>query len=519
MRRWLRVLVPSVAVIMVALACAPIETGGEAAGGGSGSGGQADPSATIRIADPVGPSRFDPQRSTIGQDIRHFAPVYDRLIHLSPEGDPIPGLAKSFEYSDDGREFRMQLEEGVTFHDGEPFDAEAVAANLERGQTLEGSSVAADLEIIEEVEVVGEHEVILHLAEPNAMLPGLLSHRAGAMVSPAAFENEDLDIMPVGTGMYRVTEHRPDQLIVYERYDGYWDESVVGAQRIELQILPDETARFNALRTGEVDLAYISGRQVSQAESAGFQVESDTALHYLVLYFNRDHPQLRIPEVRQAMNHAIDREAIVESVLFGYGETAAQPFPQGYWAHNPDYPGDYYEYDPERARALLAEAGVADGFEFEVLVAALATYEQTAEAVQSMLAEVGITAKLRAVEPAQTADVYYAQQDGNALVAQWGGRPDPSMTIELQFTSEGFGNPGRHTTEEMERLHREALVTIDRAERQEVIHRNVAHIVDQAFQVPIAHEEGIFAMTDRVVGFETLVTGQPNFRTLGLRAE
>lgn len=520
MGRRLRMLTSMAMMVLVALACAPIEGDGGGQQGDTATGAaEADPSATIRFGDPVGPSRFDPQRSTIGQDIRHFAPVYDRLIHLSPDGDPVPGLAKSFEFSDDGREFRMQLEEGVTFHDGEPFNAAAVAANIERGQTLEGSSVDEDLAVIDEVEIVNEHEVVFHLSEPNAMLPGLLSHRAGAMVSPAAFDNDDLDIMPVGAGMYEVTEHRPDELIVYERYDDYWDEDVVGAQRIELQILPDETARFNALRTGEVDLAYISGRQVSQAESAGLTVQSDTALHYLVLYLNRDHPQLEIPEVRQAMNHAIDRKAIVDSVLFGYGEPAVQPFPSGYWAHNPDYPGDYYQYDPQRARELLAEAGVADGFEFEMLVTALSTYEQTAEAVQSMLADVGITANLRAVEPAQTADVYYAQQDGNALTSQWGGRPDPSMTIELQFTGEGFSNPGRHTTDEMERLHSEALETIDRDARQEVIHRNVAHIVEQAFQVPIAHEEGIYAMTDQVVGFETLVTGQPNFRTLGLRTQ
>ena len=530
MRSWLRLFSSVAAMGLLVVACAPVEDT-EPADTAAGDDEEetteteeedtreADPSATFRFGDPVGPSRFDPHLSTIGQDIRHFAPVYDRLVHLSPDGDPIPGLASSFEYSDDGLEFQMELEQGVTFHDGEPFDAEAVAANIERGQTLEGSSVAADLAVIEEVEVVDEHEVIFHLAEPNAMLPGMLSHRAGAMVSPGAFDNDDLDIMPVGAGMYEVTEHRPDDTIVYERYDDYWDEEVVGADRFELQILPDDAARFNALRTGDVDLAFLTGRQVSEAEGAGLIVESDTALHYLVLYLNRSHEALEDPQVRQAMNHAIDRDAIVESVLFGYGEASVQPFPEGYWAHNPDYPGDYYEFDPDRARELLEEAGYGDGFEFEMLVTALGTYEQTGEAVQNMLDEIGITANITMVEPAQTADVYYAQQDGDALTSQWGGRPDPSMTIELQFTGEGFANPGRHTTDEMGELHNEALTTIDFDERQEVIHRNVEHIVEQAFQVPISHEHGVYGMTDEVVGFETLVTGQPNFRTLGLAPE
>lgn len=523
-----RALGSMLAMLLLAVACAPVEDDGdvgandeeETSEAQEEAQAEADPDATFRFGDPVGPSRFDPHLSTIGQDIRHFAPVYDRLVHLSPEGDPIPGLASHFEYSDDGLEFRMELEEGVTFHDGEEFNAEAVAANIERGQTLEGSSVAADLADIEEVEVVDEHEVVFHLSQPNSMLPGMLSHRAGAMISPGAFDNDDLDVMPVGAGMYEVSDHRPDDVITYERYDDYWDDDVVGAARFELVILPDPSARFNALRTGDVDIASLEGRQVSEAEAADLIVESDTALHYLVLYLNRaSQDALEIPEVRQAMNHAIDKQAIVDSVLFGYGETASQPFPEGYWAHNPDFPGDYYEYDPERAQELLAEAGYEDGFEFELLVTALGVYEQSAEAAQSMLDEVGITANLRTVEPAQTADVYYAQQDGDALLSQWGGRPDPSMTIELQFSDEGFANPGRHFTEEMLELNREALETIDFDERQEVIHRNVAHIVEQAFQVPIAHDEGIYGMTDRVVGFETLVTGQANFRTLGLTPE
>ncbi|WP_219416193.1 ABC transporter substrate-binding protein [Pseudonocardia nigra] len=519
----LRTLVTAVAAAaLLASGCAPISAGDQGGGAAAPAAPVApedlDPEATLRFADAVGPSRFDPHRSTIGQDIRFFAPVYDRLVHLSAEGEPIPGLATEWAWEDDGLTLRMALRQGVTFHDGAPFDAEAVRANIERAKTVEGSSVAADLASITEVEIVDPFTVRLRLSERNSMLLGLLSHRAGAMVSPTAFDNPDLDLAPVGTGMYRVREYRPNDTIFYERNEDYWDPDVVGVRNLELRILPDEVTRMNALRTGEVDLALLSGRLVAEAEALpGVTVHRGTTLTYLVLYLNRARSEFDDPRVRQALNHAIDRKAIAEGIYFGAAQPIVQPFPEGYFAHNPDYPGDRYAYDPERARQLLAEAGLPDGFEFEMLVTALGTYVQAGEAVQNMLSEIGVTANIRSVEAAQTADVYYRQQQGDALVSQWGGRPDPSMTIELQFTGEGFSNPGRHTTPRLEELHRQALDSLDPEQRREKIHEAVGELVDEAFQVPIVSDESVIATADHVVGFETLVTGQINFRTLGVR--
>jgi peptide/nickel transport system substrate-binding protein len=320
----------------------------------------------------------------------------------------------------------------------------------------------------------------------------------------------------VGAGMYRVAEYRIDDRIIYERYEGYWDTEATGPDTIELRILADDQTRMNALQTGDVDVALLRGTQVDEAEMAGFTVSSNPALTYLVLYLNRAQAEFENPLVRQAMNHAIDRQGIVDAVLFGAGDPAVQPFPEGYFAYNPEFPGDYYDYDPEKAKELLAEAGLPDGFEFEMLVTALGTYVQAGEAIQQMLAEVGIVANIRQVEAAQTADVYYAQQDGDALVSQWGGRPDPQMTMELQFTSTGFSNPGRHTTPEFEALNAEAKSALDPDERAELLREMSGSVAENAFQVPIAHDHGVYAYSDNVVNFETLITGQPNFRVMGV---
>ena len=494
----------------------PVVGGTEDTGGGAA---DVDTAATFRYGDANGPSSFDPHRSTIGQDYRFFAPVYDRIVHQDAAGDFVAGLAESWEFSEDGLTLTFVIREGATFHDGTTLDAAAIKANLDRGKTLEGSSVMADLADIESIEAPDATTLVLNLSQVNAILPGLLSHRAGAIVSPAAFENPDLDIMPIGAGPYRVTEHQPDTKIVYERYEDYWDADFEGPQRIELTILADPTTRMNALRTDAVDATIIGGDQVGDAESNGFSIDSAPGLTYLVLYLNRTRAEFDDPLVRQAVNHAIDREAIVGAVLRGQGDPAAQPFPEGYFAYNEDYPGDYYEYDPDKARGLLAEAGLPDGFEFDMLVTALSTYTQAGEAVQAMLADVGITANIRQVEAAQTADVYYAQQDGDALVSQWGGRPDPQMTMDLQFSGNGFSNPGRHTTPEFEQLNLKAKTTLDQEERAQALRDEVVEIVEQAFQVPIAHDYSIFAFNDQVVQFGRMVTGQPDFIHMGMAAE
>jgi peptide/nickel transport system substrate-binding protein len=344
----------------------------------------------------------------------------------------------------------------------------------------------------------------------------MLAHRAGAMVSPTAFDNPDLDHMPVGAGPYRMVEYDPGSRIIMERFEDYWDTEAGGPDRIEYSIMVDGRTRLNALLGGQIDLAILSGREQQEAEQAGFTTVGKPGLTYLVLYLNRAKSHFGDRRVRQALNHAIDRQSMIDVVLQGAGTATVQPFPEGYWAYNPDYPADYYEYNPDRARELLAEAGLEDGFSFEMLVPTTPTGQQMAEVVMAQLGEVGIEAQPFSVEAAQTADVYYAQEQRDSLIAQWGGRPDPQMTLELQFTANGFGNPGDHTTPEFEEANRRTRAATDFDERAELLREQVAIVVEEAFQVPLVHDFGVFAYSDKIATFDTLVTGQIDYLSISL---
>ncbi|MFV0306705.1 MAG: ABC transporter substrate-binding protein [Desertimonas sp.] len=476
-----------------------------------------DLDATYRYMYSVGPSRFDPHRGTSSFDNTSLFLVYDRLVMLDELANPIPGLATEWEFVDDGGALQLTLREGVTFHDGEPFDADAVKTNIERAQTVEGSAVSGELAVIESVEVVDDLTVRLNLAGPAAHLPLVLSDRAGMMVSPAAIDDPTLDQSPVGAGMFRVTEYRPDDRILMERHEGYWDAEAARCANFEFIINGDPITRLNAIRTDACDGTFIDPPQEGEAEGAGLQIVRSGSLAYYHLQLNRSFEPFANVDVRRALNHAVNREAIVEGLLLGLGAPACQTFPEGYVAFDEATGTDAYPYDPELAREMLADAGF-ESIEFECIVPTIPQISQLGEIVQAQLAEVGVSMSIRAVEPAQTADIFYAQQEGQGMVSTWGGRADPSQTLSLLFSAEGFSNPGRHTTDAVAEAIDATFVVQSPDERAAALQAASAAIAADALNVVLYYPITPSVFTERSIGMQTWLSGKPEFRAIGLAA-
>ena len=221
--------------------------------------------------------------------------------------------------------------------------------------------------------------------------------------------------------------------------------------------------------------------------------------------------------VRRAVYHAIDRESICQAILLGQCEVSVQPFPDGYWAANPDITSDRYAYDPDKARELLAEAGVPDGFSFTFMIpAALPPYDAIGEVIQAQLADVGITADLVLMEPAQMADRYYVAKETDAILGGLVGSADPSLYFGQYTLPDAFANPSGNSTDKMQELYRASISTSDEAERTQIIHQGVEEVVDQVFFLNIAFPKLITASTENVVGFVMPVSGNPQFRGVGM---
>lgn len=473
---------------------------------------EVDTSGTLRYGAANEVTRFDPHRSSNGYDQNWLAPVYERLIDQNPDAEPQPGLATDWEFVDDTT-FEMTLREGVTFHDGTPFDAEAVKANIERALTVEGSGVANYLASVDAVEVVSHTEVRFLLKHPDATLPQQLATRPGMMLSPAAFENPDLDRNPVGTGPFRLVSYQQGDRAVYERNEDYWGDDYALVQRLEILYLPDSATRLNALRSGQIDATVIDAPQVPEVERTDLELIESPSIE--VYHFQMDRSKSEFGEVlvRQAINHAIDREAIAEALLFGYADPTQQWVPEGTKHHVAEV-SDRYEYDPERARQLLAEAGLPDGFSFDAMVSVQPVYVRLGEILQQQFAEVGIDMNLRQ-EP-QLADAFFARQASDAIVSPYPGRLDPTETTQIYFDPNSFSNPGGHSTAAVEAAYEQALQPAPQDERTEAVKELGTQLVEDALGAPILFPRALLAHRQGVVGLQWWLSGHIEFEGVGV---
>ena len=464
-------------------------------------GGDLDPTAVLRYAW-VAPTSLDPHKSSISADLYVLTAFYDRLIHQSPDVQLVPGLAESWSFADDGSYLELQLREGVKFQDGTDFDADVVKANIERGQTLEGSAVKGDLAIITSVVVVDPLTVQLMLGGPAASLPTILSNQPGMMVSPTALADPALDQNPVGAGMYRATSFEQGVKLTLERWDGYWDPESQLLGGVDIAFISDFPARLNALRSDELDAARLEPSQVAEAEDAGLGVLLQDSIEIGMLSLNRAKAPLDDVKVRQALNYAIDREAIVEGLFFGLGTPSVQVYVEGLPGYSDDVPADTYAYDPEMAKSLMAEAGHADGFDMTVNVAALDFVVAYAEAIQAQLGEIGVNVTINQVALADYGKVVYVDANGEGTAVIGASRADASQTA-LQFTPGAFTNPGGASSPEIEALYAQSLdQTLGEDERNAVLSELGKTLVDQAFALVIFHPQNPYGFNKRVVGID-----------------
>jgi len=334
-------------------------------------------------------------------------------------------------------------------------------------------------------------------------LPITLANQAGMMISPAALDNADLDQMPVGAGMYRPTSYEPGVKLTLEAWDEYWDMDAQQLAGVEISIMPDFTARLNALRDDQLDAARLEPAQASEAEAAGLQVLEQDSIEIGMIQLNRAKAPLDDVRVRQALNYAIDREAIVDGLFFGLGTPSVQIYPEGFLGYNPDIAVDRYPYDPDKARELLTEAGVGDGFSMEINVAALDFVVSYAEAIQAQLGEIGVDVTVNQVELSQYGQVVYVDANGEGTAVIGAARPDPSETA-LQFQPDAFTNPGGASSPEVADLYQQSLdQTLTMEERSAVLQELSATLVEQAFSVVIFHPKNPWAFNDKVTGLQS----------------
>ena len=378
----------------------------------------AAPTGELRYGTPLGPLTMDPHLESRGFVMLYYHVIYDGLVNEMPDNSLVPGLATRWEISD--TEARFFLREGVTFHDGTPFDAAAVKYNIEKVKATPGRNAGLLLQITE-VEVVSPTEVVFHMAGTDRDLLNVLANFAGLMISPNVAPPDVAAGVPAGTGPYMISERTESSLILDYNPD-YWNPDDQGVARITWTQLTDDEARFNALLTGEVDVAPLRVFQLGDADAAGLEVARAHNNYSMLIFFDIGGnlvPEFGDIRVRQALAHAIDRDGWEAAVVRGIGDPANQVFDEGSPWHLDGYEG--FPYDPDRARELLAEAGVTD-LTFET--PSWGIFNVMNQTASAMLSEVGVSMTIRDLQPGQEIAAIGAQEVGATVTFLDAGHPD-----------------------------------------------------------------------------------------------
>lgn len=366
-------------------------------------------SAVIALTSP--PTNLD-FTTTAGSAIPQalMSNVYEGLVELDNKGAIQPLLAESWKLSDDRKSYTFKLRDNVTFSNGDPFTADDVKFSFERVKNDWVSSLKKKMDVVSDIQVLGEHEVKINLAQPSNAWLFDLATPVGAIFSPNGVD--DLANKAVGTGPYTVEKWTPSESLTLATRKDYWGKKP-GVQKVTLKYLADATAQTNALQTGDVDaIIDIQAPEMLKTFEADskFKVVSGTSSGEMTLSLNNKAAPFNDVRVRQAVLYALDKQAIIDTAWSGYGTVVASfatPTDPYYEDLNKVYP-----HDPKKAKALLKEAGFANGLDITYTVPSQPYAKAVSEIVVAQLKEVGINAKIESAEfPAVWLDKVFKQHD------------------------------------------------------------------------------------------------------------
>ncbi len=390
MRRFLKACLCVAVVASLALTGASMQPEAQAQGPQRG--------GTLRVAQSVEPQGLDPTTNTAAAvDRIQYNNVYEGLVKLNRDGDIVPALAQSWDFSEDGLVWTFNLVQGAKFHDGSDFTAEDVIFTVERNQTLETIVHPEFYETIATMEALDDHTVRFTLSEFDSLFLFNLARGDSAMLS-STYEG-DLNETPNGTGPFRFVERVPGDRVVLERFEDYHNPELPYLDGVVFTFIPDPTAAFAALQAGDVDVlerSNVENAPVVEGDPR-FKVFNGASTGEVILSMNNARAPFDDIRVRRAVAYALDRQEIIDIAQFGFGVPVGShmsPLNENYvdmtWR---------YSQDLERARALLEEAGHGGGLDVVMKIPSNLQYAvNSAQVIQQMLAEVGINASIELVE-------------------------------------------------------------------------------------------------------------------------
>jgi peptide/nickel transport system substrate-binding protein len=478
----------------------------------------------LRIGLAEDPDALDPSlaRTFVGRIV--FASLCDKLFDIDEKLAIVPQLATGYEWSADGKALTLKLRQGVTFHDGEKFDAAAVKFNIERHKTIAGSNRRGELAPVTTVDVVNPETVRLNLSAPFSPLVAALTDRAGMMVSPKAAQaaGDKFAANPVCSGPYKFVERVAQDRIVLEKFPNYWNKGAVAFDRITYVPIPDATVRLANLRSGQLD--FIERVAPSDMErivkEKKFKTASITEIGYQGITINvgksekaKQNPLGRDARVREAFELSLDRAGLVQVVMDNeaiVGNQWVAPS-NSYYAKNVPVP----KRDVEKAKRLLKEAGVTNP-SFTLVTPTTSDAQRIALVVQAMARDAGFDVKIQAAEFATSLNMA-DKGDFEAYVLAWSGRPDPDGNLFSFHACKQPLNYSGYCDTETDKLINASRAERDVAKRKALFEQIAARVLKERPIIYIYHRKWLYAYNPKLQGVRQIPDGL--LRVQGLKMQ
>ncbi|WP_277373236.1 ABC transporter substrate-binding protein [Pseudomonas sp. AA-38] len=504
--------------------------------------------ATLAVCTEASPDGFDVvQYNSLTTTNASADMLMNRLVEFDAEqGKLLPSLARSWSVSDDGLVYDFQLRDDVQFHHSADFTPsrnlnaqdvlfsfqrmldpqhpwhEVAASGYPHAQSMQWPSLIA------KIEAPDAHSVRITLNRRDATFLATLS-MGFASIYPAEYADkllaagtpEKLNSAPIGSGPFVFERFQKDAVVRYRANPDYFGGKPA-MDKVVFAITPDSNVRLQKLRRGECQIALSPKPQDVQAIADDTRLKSAQTAAFMTAFvaLNSQHPPLDKPQVRQAINLAFDKASYVKAVFEGSAEPANGPYPPNTWSYASELPG--YPHDPDKARALLAEAGLQDGFKTTIWTRPSGSLLNPnpnlgAQLLQADLAQVGIDAEIRVIEWGELIRRAKAGEH-DLLFMGWAGDngdPDNFLTPQFACASVQSGlNFARYCNETLDTLIAEGKSSSDQAERSRLYHQAQKIIQEQALWLPLAHPTAFALLSAKVQGYQVSPFGRQDFASL-----
>jgi peptide/nickel transport system substrate-binding protein len=474
---------------------------------------------TLVIGAEKEPNGIDLHKSLGGQGVTVLSQIYQSMLIIDDEGNLIPGLAVSMPEQPDPATYIFTLRKGVKFHNGADFDARDVKFSFDRLMNKKLSRYYRRYqELIKSVEILDPYKVKITLKKPNIMFLDFMGRTNQMFIVPRGAP--DLIKHPIATGPFKFVEWRKDDRITLVRHERYWEKGLPYLDKIVYKTIPEKTTRFINLKTAQIVVMHTVSptAAIELKKEPGIKVLGRPGGQTSELWFNTTKYPFNNKKVRQAFAYGIDREAIAESAFSGLAEVAYDLFPSWHFAHNPNIKA--YPYDPEKAKALLKEAGYKLKGKKRLRTTLLTVNEtpltDQAVIIQAQLEKIGVSVSILAVEKPYRSDAAYGRRgrdyeflledmSDDQTEAQWtyriyGGK---SFSNHPAYNSERYGKKGQQNPE-VEALFAKIFVTPDRDQRRRMYDDLQKMIIDDVPGLRLNFRQNVVAMRGYVKNHKIL---------------